>query len=206
MEKMISDGEFLENTEFSSNLYGTRLEKRRQNGNVWHEQFTFSKKAVTDVTSTGRICLLDVDKQGVKNIRATDLKAVFIYVSPPSFEVLSQRLRARQTDSESAIEKRLNEAKESMEFSKEPGVYDHIILNDQLDDAYQQLVKVLIQVKNKTDRLLKSCKTFFVNFFFRTSKKFCKDRKIKFQFKTKKSSNLTGLFAWTFSPVVASIL
>lgn len=105
--------------------------------------FFLSKKAVEDVASTGRICLLDVDKQGVKNIRQTDLQPLFVYISPPSYEILEQRLRARQTDSESAIEKRLKEAKESMEFSKEPGMYDHIVLNDQLDSAYQQLKQIL---------------------------------------------------------------
>ena len=105
-----------------------------------------SKKAVEDVASTGRICLLDVDKQGVKNIRKTDLHPLFIYISPPSFEVLEQRLRGRKTDTESAIEKRLSEAKESMEFSKEPGMYDHVILNDQLEVAYQELKKILLKV------------------------------------------------------------
>jgi guanylate kinase len=106
-----------------------------------------SKKAVEDVATTARICLLDVDKQGVKNIRQTDLQPLFIYISPPSYEILEQRLRGRQTDSESAIEKRLKEAKESMEFSKEPGMYDHIILNDQLDVAYQHLKEILLKVR-----------------------------------------------------------
>lgn len=97
------------------------------------------------MASTARICLLDVDKQGVKNIRKTDLQPLFIYISPPSYEVLEQRLRGRKTDTESAIEKRLSEAKESMEFSKEPGMYDHVILNDQLQVAYQELKKILLK-------------------------------------------------------------
>ncbi|CAF0877485.1 unnamed protein product [Adineta steineri] len=125
MENMLNRGEFLESTEFSGNLYGT------------------SKKAVDDVAQTGRICLLDVDKQGVKNIRKTDLNALYIFISPPSYEILEQRLRGRQTENEAAIEKRLKEAKESMEFSKEPGMYDHVILNDQLEVAYQSLKNIL---------------------------------------------------------------
>jgi guanylate kinase len=107
----------------------------------------FSKKAVEDVAQTGRICVLDVDKQGVQSIRKTDLHPVFIYISPPSYEILEQRLRARKTDSESAIEKRLKESKESMEFSKKPGVYDYIILNDKLDVAYKDLKEVLRKVR-----------------------------------------------------------
>jgi guanylate kinase len=101
---------------------------------------------VEDVGQTGRICVLDVDKQGVKNIRQSHLQALFIYISPPSYEVLEQRLRARKTDTESAIEKRLKESKESMEFSKQPGVYDHIVVNDKLDVAYKDLKNVLRKV------------------------------------------------------------
>jgi len=125
MEKMISNREFLEITEFSSNLYGT------------------SKKAVEDVAKTGRICVLDVDKEGVKSIHKTDLHPLFICISPPSYEILEQRLRARKTNSESDIQNRLKEAKESMEFSKEPGVYDPIVLNDKLDVAYKDLKEIL---------------------------------------------------------------
>ncbi|CAF0870036.1 unnamed protein product [Rotaria sordida] len=127
IEKMIANGEFLETTEFSSNLYGT------------------SKKAVEDVAKTGCICVLDVDKEGVKSIRKTDLNALFIHISPPSYEILEKRLRERQTDNENAIKYRLKEAKESMKFGKEPGVYDHIVINDKLDVAYSDLKKILRQ-------------------------------------------------------------
>ncbi|CAF2632851.1 unnamed protein product [Rotaria sp. Silwood2] len=125
MEKMIANGEFVETTEFSSNFYGT------------------SKKAVEDVAKTGRLCVLDVDKEGVKSIRKTNLNPLVIYITPPSYEILEKRLRARNTDNENAIQFRLKESKESMEFSKEPGVYDHIVINDKLDIAYKDLKEVL---------------------------------------------------------------
>ena len=146
MEKMIAKGDFLETTEFSANLYGTRLINEESMMYIYF-LFLFSKKAVEDVAQTGRICVLDVDKQGVKSIRKTDLKPLFIYISPPSYEILEKRLRARKTDNESAIEKRLKESKESMEFSKEPGVYDHIVLNDKLDVAYKDLKEILRTVR-----------------------------------------------------------
>ena len=111
-----------------------------------------SKRAVEDVAKTGRICVLDVDKQGVKNIRKTDLQPLFIYISPPSFEILEKRLRARKTDTEAAIEKRLKESKESMEFSRQPGVYDHIVLNDQLDVAYRDFKRILKSVIPSSSR------------------------------------------------------
>jgi guanylate kinase len=164
MERMIANGEFLESTEFSSNLYGTRLlNKTSFISNQFFFDY-FSKKAVEDVAQTGRICLLDVDKQGVKNIRKTELNPLFIYISPPSYEILEKRLRGRQTDSEAAIEKRLKEAKESMEFSKEPGMYDHIILNDQLEVAYQNLREILRQVKENLFRNFIT--NFLIGFFF----------------------------------------
>ncbi|CAF4731628.1 unnamed protein product, partial [Rotaria magnacalcarata] len=128
-------GEFLETTEFSTNLYGT------------------SKKAVLDVAQTGRICLLDVDKQGIKNIRNTDLNALFICITPPSYEILEKRLRGRKTESEAAIEKRLLEAKESIEFSKVPGMYDYVVLNDQLDTAYQALKEILRKMTNQQQQI-----------------------------------------------------
>ncbi len=145
---MIANGDFLETTEFSSNLYGTRL----INKSIFSLKkkmyvFMFSKKAVEDVAKTGRICVLDVDKEGVKSIRKTDLNPLFICISPPNYETLEKRLRARQTDTDSDIEKRLKEAKESMKFSKEPGAYDHIVLNDKLDVAYKDLKEILHKVR-----------------------------------------------------------
>jgi guanylate kinase len=134
----------------------------------------FSKKAVDDVARTGRICVLDVDKQGVKNIRKTDLHPLFIYISPPSFEILEKRLRARKTDTESAIDKRLKEAKESMEFSRQPGVYDHIVLNDQLDEAYKNFKAVLRPVTMNRRRRKE---TSFFHFSFRTSRKCCNSKR-----------------------------
>jgi guanylate kinase len=108
--------------------------------------FFFSKKTVEEVAKTGRIWLRIVDKGGVTNIRATDPNSLFIYISPPSLEVLEQRLRDRKTDTENAIGKRLEEAKESIKFSKESAIYNHIIENDQLGVAYQKLKEILRKV------------------------------------------------------------
>ena len=145
MEKMIANGEFLETTEFSSNLYGTRYvnELFEFKKNLIWIKFKFSIRAVDDISTTGRICMLDVDKQGVKNIRETNLKPLFIFINAPSFSVLEQRLRSRNTDTTLAIEKRLAEAKESIEFSQQPGVYDHIIINNKLPVAYQRFQEIL---------------------------------------------------------------
>ncbi|XP_045140582.1 guanylate kinase [Echinops telfairi] len=125
MQRDIAAGDFIEHAEFSGNLYGT------------------SKAAVQAVQAMNRICVLDVDLQGVRNIKKTDLCPLYICVLAPSLEVLEQRLRARNTETEDSLIKRLTTAKADMESSKEPGLFDLVIINDNLDKAYSTLKEAL---------------------------------------------------------------
>ena len=70
MQASIDHGDFIENAEFSGNLYGT------------------SKAAVQAVQAKNLICILDIDMQGVKNIKRTDLNPIYVSIQPPSMEVL----------------------------------------------------------------------------------------------------------------------
>lgn len=70
MQAGIEKGEFIENAEFSGNMYGT------------------SKAAVQDVQAKNLICILDIDMQGVRNIKKTDLNPIYISIQPPSLAVL----------------------------------------------------------------------------------------------------------------------
>ncbi len=70
MQRAIDNGEFIESAEFSGNMYGT------------------SKAAVQDVQAKNLICILDVDMQGVKSIKTTDLNPIYISIQPPSMDVL----------------------------------------------------------------------------------------------------------------------
>lgn len=70
MKKAVRDGEFIEYAEFSGNMYGT------------------SKKAIEDISRSGRICLLDIDLQGVKSLKRTDLNPRYIFIQAPSIEEL----------------------------------------------------------------------------------------------------------------------
>uniref|UniRef100_A0A671TWI8 Guanylate kinase n=1 Tax=Sparus aurata TaxID=8175 RepID=A0A671TWI8_SPAAU len=130
MQAGIDNGEFIENAVFSGNMYGT------------------SKAAVQDVQAKNLICILDIDMQGVRNIKTTDLNPIYISIQPPSMEVLEKRLRERKTESEENLQKRLNAAKVDMQFSKEPGVFDAIIVNDNLEEAYGQLKNALLEVSD----------------------------------------------------------
>lgn len=76
-------------------------------------------------------------------MRASSLEAIFIFVCPPSFEELEKRLRARGTETEEQIKKRLRNAKAELEQGKSSGLFDHILVNDDLESCYASLKKLL---------------------------------------------------------------
>ncbi|XP_072620081.1 guanylate kinase isoform X5 [Vulpes vulpes] len=136
MQRDIAAGDFIEHAEFSGNLYGT------------------SKAAVRAVQAMNRICVLDVDLQGVRNIKKTDLRPIYIFVQPPSLDVLvgEQRLRQRNTETEESLAKRLAAAQVDMESSKEQGLFDLVIINDNLEKAYRALEEALSEEIKKAQR------------------------------------------------------
>ncbi|KAL8489596.1 hypothetical protein ACS0TY_025493 [Phlomoides rotata] len=125
MLKDIEDGKFLEFASVHGNLYGTSVE------------------AVDIVAEKGKRCILDIDVQGARSVRASSLEAIFIFICPPCPEELEKRLRARGTEVEEQIQKRLRNAKAEMEQGKEPGLFDHILVNDDLETCYEKLKKLL---------------------------------------------------------------
>ncbi|KAF9953750.1 guanylate kinase [Mortierella alpina] len=114
----VERGEFIEHAEFSGNLYGTTVQ------------------AVKSVGDKGRICILDIDMQGVKLVKATDLNPYYLSVQPPSIEELEKRLRGRGTEKEADIQGRLAAAQGELDYAKEEGAYDKTIVNDDLEAAY----------------------------------------------------------------------
>ncbi|XP_054847407.1 guanylate kinase isoform X2 [Eublepharis macularius] len=138
MQEEIDTGGFVEHAEFSGNMYGT------------------SKAAIQAVQAQNRICILDIDMQGVKSIKKTDLNPIYVSIQPPSIETLEKRLRERQTETEESLQKRLNAACVDMELSKEPGLFDLIIVNDDLDKAYSELKKILAEEIQKAQGCKKS--------------------------------------------------
>lgn len=124
MEAEIAAGKFLEHAHVHKNIYGTSIQ------------------AVQDVANAGRCCVLDIDVQGARQVRKAGLRAIFVFIAPPSLEELEHRLRGRATDSEEQITTRLRNAQEEVESVKEAGLYDCVIVNNNLEDAYRQLVAV----------------------------------------------------------------
>ncbi|CEF67395.1 Guanylate kinase-like domain and Guanylate kinase/L-type calcium channel beta subunit domain and Guanylate kinase family and P-loop containing nucleoside triphosphate hydrolase domain-containing protein [Strongyloides ratti] len=126
MEEMIKNNEFIEYATFGSNIYGT------------------SKKAVETVIKTGKICILDLELQGVRSIKNANFKAKFILIKAPTIEELEKRLRARNTETEESLQLRLKHAKEDMEVvDNEPHLFDHIIVNDDFENAYNKFMECI---------------------------------------------------------------
>ncbi|KAJ8483849.1 hypothetical protein OPV22_016334 [Ensete ventricosum] len=130
MEKDIRDGKFLEFASVHGNLYGTSIE------------------AVEAVTDSGKRCILDIDVQGARSVRASSLDAIFIFICPPSFEELEERLRARGTETEEQVQKRLRNARAELDEGRSPGLFDHILVNDDLETCYENLKKLLASDEN----------------------------------------------------------
>jgi guanylate kinase len=92
----------------------------------------------------GRDVLLDVDIQGARAITKTyPADAVGIFVVPPSFAVLDQRLRARGTDSDAQIKRRLDRVREEIAAGRDTNVYDYLIVNEDRACAVRDLMAVI---------------------------------------------------------------
>jgi guanylate kinase len=123
---------------------------RRERGEFaeWAEVFDHAyatPRAPLDAAiKAGRDVLLDVDIQGARSIKeAYPDDAVGIFVVPPSLAELEQRLRARGTDGEAQIERRLKRAREEVRATREPGVYDYRIVNRDRAQAARDLQAII---------------------------------------------------------------
>lgn len=125
-KKLIDEAKFIEWAQFSGNYYGTTI------------------KAVKDVADLGKICLLDIDMQGVKSVKQTDLNARYLFISPPSIEELRSRLEGRGTESKESLEKRIAAAEGELAYAN-TGAHDLIIVNDDLDKAYTEFKKFILE-------------------------------------------------------------
>ncbi len=121
-ETMLKNDELLEHNVFVGNYYGTPI------------------KPVIETLESGKDMMIEVDVNGADQIRKKMPEAKSFFVMPPSLEVLRKRLSGRGTDSAEIVEKRLNEAAGEMERAKE---YDYVIINGELQDAVDEVVKII---------------------------------------------------------------
>jgi len=124
-QKMIENNDLVEWNEVHGNYYGT------------------PKSFVQKTLQEGKRVLFDLDVFGKVNFDKVYPEAVGILILPPSLEILEKRLRSRNTDSEEVINLRLNNARKEISFAKEHGKYEHVIVNDNLEEAANQLRNIL---------------------------------------------------------------
>lgn len=121
----IAAGEFLEHAEVHGRYYGT------------------SKTAVDAVGASGRVCVLDIDVQGVAQVQAAGVDVgAYIFVAPPSLEALKARLTARGTETPERMAVRLANAAGELEAAKTLH-WDAYIVNDSLEEAYAALERAV---------------------------------------------------------------
>lgn len=126
-ESLIAKDGFVEHAKFGGNRYGT------------------SKATIEEQTAKGRVVLLDIEMEGVKQIKQSGIDARYVFIAPPDMQALEARLRGRGTEKEESVIKRLEQAKLELEYSETPGVHDRIIVNSELDKAYKEFEEFVYQ-------------------------------------------------------------
>jgi guanylate kinase len=101
----------------------------------------YSVAAVESVQANGRICVLDIDVQGVQKVKQSHLKPYYIFIAPPSKEDLEKRLRGRNTETEEAIQTRLANAAKELEYGQTTGNFDRIFTNADLKSCFETMVE-----------------------------------------------------------------
>jgi len=121
IKKEIEEDKFIEYAEVHGRYYGTSI------------------AAVETVQSSGKICILDIDVQGVRSVKKSSLEPLYVFIAPPSKEALEDRLRGRGTEKEEDIVKRLANAQAELDYGLEEGNFDRVFTNDDLDETFQDL-------------------------------------------------------------------
>lgn len=135
------------------------FDRRRDAGEFveWAEVFDHAyatpRTPLVEAIAAGRDILLDVDIQGARAIKAAyPDDAVGIFVVPPSLEDLEARLRARGTDGEQQVRRRLDRARLELSALGDPGVYDYRIVNAVLDRAAADLCAIVLAERCRNRR------------------------------------------------------
>ena len=119
---LVAERAFLEWAEYQGNLYGT------------------SAAAISGPANDGRDVILEVEVKGARQLRERLPFGIFVFVLPPSLDVIESRLRSRASEPEDAIRKRLARAREEL---REVGIYDYVIVNDDLDRTIEEFIQIM---------------------------------------------------------------
>lgn len=128
----IATGEFLEWAQVHEHLYGT------------------SRQQVETLTRAGTDVLLVIDVQGAAQLRTSGVEAVFVFVIPPSWEVLATRLQQRGSEAPEVQARRLTVARQELAHYTR---YDYIVINDQLTQAAEVLKSIIVAMRHQVPRI-----------------------------------------------------
>jgi guanylate kinase len=142
-QEKIGRGEFLEWAEVHGNLYGT------------------SKPETDLVRARGDDILLDVDVQGAEQVRRREPEAVTMFVMPPSFGVLEERLRGRKQDSPDVIEGRLAGACKEIDRYRD---YHYVLVNDDIEETAELLKAIVLAERSRPHLLEERLKPIVASF------------------------------------------
>ncbi len=109
------------------------------------------RSSVIPFIEQGKKVIMDIDVQGGLSMRKVFSDGVFVFVIPPSFEILEQRLRKRKTEPEEVLQTRLKNAREEIRYWRH---YDYLIVNDQLDRALSHLRSIIAAEDSRLKRLI----------------------------------------------------
>jgi len=130
-ELMINQNEFIEYARVYDNFYGT------------------PRSHVQDKLDNGKDVILEIDIQGAMQVKKNNPEGVFVFIMPPSFEELKNRLISRATESHDDILKRLHHAYEEVRLSRN---YDYIVINDDVHLAAEKVRSIITAEKCKLKR------------------------------------------------------
>ena len=131
-ERLIEENKLLEYADFCGNYYGT------------------PKDFVDQAVASGKNVILEIEVEGALQVKSIDPESIFIFIIPPSLEVLEERLVGRGTETMDLIQKRLSRAKEELLYFKE---YDYVVVNDNVDNAVADILKIIDAESKRSHRL-----------------------------------------------------
>ncbi len=141
--RLRASGELLEWAEVFGNFYGT------------------SRQVLARAKERQRDLILDIDVQGAAQLKEKLPDAVTIFILPPSRQELEARLRNRSTDSDEVRERRLRDAgREVLNYEQ----YDYILINDQLEESFEQLRGILLAERCRRRRVRSDIRNILESF------------------------------------------
>lgn len=132
-KKNIEQGNMLEHARFVNNYYGTPKDK------------------VNEQLEAGKEVVLEIEVQGALQVKAKMPDSVFIFIAPPSWQALENRLTSRGTESPEIINERLSKARNEIMVASS---YDYIVINDEIENAVDKIIAIIRAEHARCDRAL----------------------------------------------------